>query len=399
MKTAIDIVKNIVFPQLEKDSKFTEQQVDSVFWEKLTTCLLHFEEDAKPIYTHIYSLELDNPEKIIDKLPNIYSQYIKELAESYVLGSTSDATDYLLKTNNEAFFKEVQFLQTMQKAIKSVERKRIKDNFPKAYDRLTFELSETDISLATKKKGREDLREKFKQWDAELSEDDVPVIVMENEKHQKKIKVISLSWMKYAAAACVIITAGIFYFKSTDNDIVPNQNSVVTTPINKESKEGNQKTKITPARNEAFAVVEIVTTSKSVSVLEPSSLGYTANDKKPKVTIHFKDATQRILSLEKILKTNKEKLTIDSKILNQYKIELVQLKAESENYLFDGKALTLFERSTKDCKILSTEEQHYYLKKEAVYYELKISSNPLPLKRVTDDTIIESLEKISFDNE
>lgn len=203
METTL-VIKNILLPKLEKDTKFSEEKVDSAFWEKLASYLLHFEEDAKPLYTGIYSLELDNPEKIIDKLPNIYAQFLKELAESYVLGQTSEATDYLLKMNNEAFFKEVQFLQTMQQAIKSVERKRIKAHLPKSYERLTFELSDADLANVARKKGREDLREKFKQWDKELVEESVPIVSMlANEK--QKTKVILLSWMKYASIAAIFI--------------------------------------------------------------------------------------------------------------------------------------------------------------------------------------------------
>lgn len=152
MKTAIVLVQNMLLPKLEKDSKFSQEKVSSAFWEKFTTDLLHFEEDAKPLYASIYSLELDNPEKIIDKLPNIYSEFLKELAESYVLEEHSQATDYLLKTNNATFAKEIDFLKTIQQAIKSVERKRIKADLPTSYERLTFELSETDLANATKKK-------------------------------------------------------------------------------------------------------------------------------------------------------------------------------------------------------------------------------------------------------
>lgn len=207
MKTTL-VIKDILLPKLEKDFKFSAEQVDSVFWEKFTTDLVHFEEDAKPLYALIYSLELDNPEKIIDKLPNIYTQFLKELAECYVLGQTSEATNYLLKTNNEAFFKEVQFLQTMQQAIKSVERKRIKTDLPKSYERLTFELSDADLANVTRKKGREDLREKFKQWDDELKPKREPKIFysLSNERDSKpKPKVISLSWMKYASIAAIFI--------------------------------------------------------------------------------------------------------------------------------------------------------------------------------------------------
>ena len=203
METTLTI-KNILIPKLEKDSNFSEEKVDTAFWEKFAPNLLHFEEDAKPLYAIIYSLELDNPKKIIDKLPSIYNQYLKELAENYVLEQTSEATDYLLKTNNEAFFKEVQFLKTMQQAIKSVERQRIKAHLPKSYERLTFELSDADLANATKKKGREDLREKMKQWDKELVEESVPdVAMLANEK--VKTKVISLSWIKYASIAAIFI--------------------------------------------------------------------------------------------------------------------------------------------------------------------------------------------------
>lgn len=222
MKTAIVLVQNMLLPKLEKDSKFSQEKVSSAFWEKFTTDLLHFEEDAKPLYASIYSLELDNPEKIIDKLPNIYSEFLKELAESYVLEEHSQATDYLLKTNNATFAKEIDFLKTIQQAIKSVERKRIKADLPTSYERLTFELSETDLANATKKKGREDLKEKMKQWDKELLESES---VLSNENHsdirfqitraelnttenifdKKETKVISLSWMKYASIAAIFI--------------------------------------------------------------------------------------------------------------------------------------------------------------------------------------------------
>jgi hypothetical protein len=213
MKTAIAIVQNIILPKLEKDSKFSEEKVDTAFWEKFATDLLHFEEDAKPIYASIYSLELDNPEKIIDKLPHIYAQFLKQLAESYVLDQTSDATDYLLRTNNQSFLKEIDFLKTMQQAIKSVERKRIKADLPISYERLTFELSETDLANVTKKKGREDLKEKMKQWDAELEEQESVSIVASSYRgyHNtmstdvKKTKVISLSWIKYVSIAAIFI--------------------------------------------------------------------------------------------------------------------------------------------------------------------------------------------------
>ena len=388
------IIKNILLPKLKKDSKYSDEKVGASFWKNFSTVLVRFEENAQPLYTAIYSLELGNPEQIIDKLPKIYAQFLKELAECYVLGQTSEATDYLVKTNNKTFLKEVQFLKTMQQAIKSVERKRIKTELPQSYDRLTFELSETEIANAIKKKAREELKKKMKLWDAEL-EDGVPVISMANLEDEitsdkTRSKVISLSWMKYAVAASIIIAAGIFYFKNTGTPEIPVENSVVI----KEKK--NNQPQLHPTVTETIALASIETTSSTVTVLQPESLGF-SSDKKVKITINFKDATKRILSLENALGQSR---TIDSKIISQYKAELIQLKRQKDNYVFDGQIMTLFnKKAATDYAVMQTEEQLYYLKTGDEYYNLKVSNSPMVLEKVVSTTILETLEKIHFENQ
>jgi hypothetical protein len=401
MKTAIAIIQNIILPKLQKDSKFSEEKVDAAFWEKFATDLLHFEADAKPIYASIYSLELDNSEKIMDKLPNIYAQFLKELAESYVLGEPSQATDYLLKTNNASFAKEIDFLKIMQQAIKSVERKRIKADLPTSYERLSFELSETDLANVTKKKGREDLKEKMKQWDAELEEQEsVPIVASSYtgyhntmSKDVKKTKVISLSWMKYAVAACVVLATGIFFFRNTNQVVAPNYNTVVTTDAKKDS---TQPQKNTPVK-ESIVLAEIETVSEKVIVQQSESMGFSSTEK-PKITISYKDAKQRILSLEKYIATPSS--TKEPATLSKYKSELNNLKKSNDKYIFDGKTLTLFSKfNPKQVAILVTDDQNYFLKKGSVYYNLKITKVPIPLEKVTNATTLEIVEKITFENE
>jgi hypothetical protein len=401
MKTAIATIQNIILPKLQKDSKFSEEKVDAAFWEKFATDLLHFEADSKPIYASIYSLELDDSEKIMDKLPNIYAQFLKELAESYVLGQTSEATDYVLKTNNTTFAKEIDFLKTMQQAIKSVERKRIKADLPTSYERLTFELSDTDISNATKKKGREDLKEKMKQWDAELEEQEsVPIVASSYtgyhntmSKDVKKAKVISLSWMKYAVAACVVLATGIFFFRNTNQVVGPNYNTVVTTDAKKDS---TQPQKNTPVK-EGIVLAEIETVSEKVIVQQSESMGFSSIEKS-KITISYKDAKQRIASLEKYIATPSS--TKKPATLSKYKSELNNLKKSNNNYIFDGKTFTLFSKfNPKQVAILVTEDQNYFLKKGSVYYNLKITKVPIPLEKVTNATTLEIVEKITFENE
>ena len=389
MKTAILILQNILLPELEKDSKFEIQKTNAIFWTNITNDILRFEQDAKPAYAAIYSLELDNPEKIISKLPRVFETFIKVLGENYVLGETSEATDYLLQSNNETFSKEVAFLKNLQQAVKSVERKCIKSDLPKSYERLTFEISDSDFENATKKKAREDLKEKFKQWDSELIEENsIPVVTMQSKKEPK---VLTLSWAKYAVAACVVLATGIFFFRNTNQDIIPNNKTVVTTD-DKNDTLNPQKNK--PLENEVV-IAAITTVSENTIVQQSEVMGF-SGEKKLKIEITVKDATNRIESLEKYIKANTEETATS----NNYKKELSQLEKTINNYFFDGKTLTLFDTfNFKQDAVLVTDDLNYYLKKGNFYYDLQPENKTMPLTKVSDNKIVEILKKISFENE
>ena len=116
-----------------------------------------------------------------------------------------------------------------------------------------------------------------------------------------------------------------------------------------------------------------------------------------KITINFKDATKRILSLENALRQSR---TTDPKIFGQYKVELIQLKRQKDNYVFDGQIMTLFnKKAATDYAVMQTEEQLYYLKTGDEYYNLKVSNSPMVLEKVVSTTILETLEKIHFENQ
>lgn len=240
-------IKSVLLPIFEKDPKFHLDKVDEVFWLKLAIDLLYLENDIIPIQTDIYSLELDFSQKIISKLPNIHIQFIKLLAENYYQGTTSDTINYLLETNNKIFTKEINFLQTMSLAIKRVERKQIKLDLPKSYERLIFELSETDISNVSKIKGREDLREKFKQWNKELgkldltqprgkdSETDDQLTLTEDHLFTnfpvlKDSKIKFLTWLKHIIGTFVILILTIYNYKilTSKTSLTPSVKNKVT---------------------------------------------------------------------------------------------------------------------------------------------------------------------------
>ena len=400
MKLAIDIVQSLLLPKLEKDASFDANQTNIAFWETFTTAFLDFEKDAKPVYAAIYSLGMKDAEKIISKLDTIYISFIKELAENHVLGISSEAIDYLITSKNSAFEKEVRFFTDLQNAIKKVERKRIKTELPKTFDKLSFEISDDAIALAITKKEREALKEKMNAWDEQLvNSEESPVYSV---SAKKETKVIYLSWIKYAAAACIVLTAGIMYFKfNTDTNLVqPGDTNVVTAPVKKET--------ITP-EIPSEALAEVASVTKNAPVIE-SGLGFAPKNNNIKIVENNQKA--RMVSivtaiekyrqlLENEFSENKVGVNARVKVL-ETKIKSLQneldlLKERENHYIFDGKALILYVSTTAKENSIVLYEDTYYLKRDADYFKLTVAEQPQLYKKESNTELVSDLDKIIFD--
>jgi len=361
MELAIDIVKSILLPKLEKDTNFDSNKTDATFWESFATALLEFEKDDTTCKTAIYNLGLNNPERIISKLPNIYNSYVNELAENYVLGNDSEAIESLLKSKNQVFEEEVRFLSNLEEAITEIERERIKAELPTAYESLV----------------------------AELNKKDPPVI--------------SLTWIKYAAAACVVLTAGTLYFKfNNDNDFVQPSDSIV---VNAPAKEGT----VTPQIPEE-ALADIATFTKNVPVIE-SGLGFASKNNKIKIVINNQKA--RKVSIEKAIEKYRQMLekefpenkvgdssrikVLESKI-NSLENELAVMKEREKQYVFDGKALVLYVSAASKENYIIIYGDNYYLKRDSDFYKLTVANAPQLYKKISDTNLINNLDDILSEN-
>ncbi|CAN1504506.1 hypothetical protein MCEGE10_00603 [Flavobacteriaceae bacterium] len=387
MKLAIDIVQSLLLPKLEKDASFDINQTNIAFWETFTTAFLDFEKDAKPVYAAIYSLELKDAEKIISKLDTVYISFIKELAENHVLGISSEAIDYLIISKNSTFEKEVHFFTDLKNVITKVERKRIKTELPNAFDKLSFEISDDAIALAITKKEREALKEKMNAWDEQLvTSEEAPVYSV---SAKKEPKVISLSWIKYAAAACIVLTAGIATFTNQTGD-----NNVVTTES---------------SQIETYPLVAVSSFSESSTVIEETSSAFAS---KPKViSIVRNNQVLRIASIVKAIENYQIQL---QKILPNHKVEdnstikklkdtivtlkneLELLKIREQQYVFNGKLLTLFVSSTSKEDYVLLFNEIYYLKNINGFYKLSLSKEPQNYKKETDTAVLNDLKEILF---
>ena len=406
MKLAIDIVQSLLLPKLEKDAIFDINQANIAFWETFTTAFLDFEKDAKPVYAAIYSLGMKDAEKIISKLDTVYISFIKELAENHVLGISSEAIDYLITSKNSAFEKEVRFFTDLRNAIKKVERKRIKTELPKTFDKLSFEIPDDAITIAITKKEREALKEKMNAWDEELvATEEAPVYSV---SAKKETKVISLSWIKYAAAACIVLTAGIMYFKfNTDTNLVqPGDTNVVTAPVKKDTTSKGTITAEIPSE----ALAEVASVTKNAPVIE-SGLGFATKNNNIKIVENNQKArmVSIVTAIEKYRQLlenefSENKVGDSSKIKeletkkNSLEKELALLKEREKQYVFDGKALVLYVSNTAKENTIMLYEDTYYLKKDADYFKLTVATAPQLYKKISDTNLINNLDDILSEN-
>jgi hypothetical protein len=424
------IIKNLMLPLLIKSAKLDISSAPDIFWEQFAIDFVSFETDASSIYSTLYKLELNNPETIFNQLPKVYSNFIKEVAEEYVLRNENEFTDLLMESKNDTFLKEVVFFKTLKSVITKLERQQLKKNLPHTHGRLVFELDEITLEAVAKKKSREDLKAKFNQWDEELAETEKPlagvkfslaedkesvmrtnptnVILREvesiNYSTKSKRKVISLSWIKYAAVACIILTAGIMYFNFITNNsfVQPDDNNVVTTP-NKKSP--TSKSAITP-EIPVEALAKVTTFTKNASVFE-SGFGFAS--KKNNIKIVENNQKARIVTIEKAITKYRQllenefegnKVSYGSKIkvlesrTSSLKKEMVLLKEREKQYVFDGKILILYVSTAAKEYTILIHEDTYYLKKDHDYFKLTVAEQPQYFKKEFNSNITEMLNSI-----
>lgn len=421
MSTISTIIKNLILPIVIKSAKFDVSSAPDVFWEQFAIDFVTYETDASTIYSTLYKLELNNPEYIFNQLPGVFSNFIKEIAEEYVLGNESEITDKLIESKNASFLKEVSFLTDLKAVITKSERNQLKNDLPQAYDRLIFELDEETLQQVAKKKIREDLKDKFKQWEEELVEEESeeysfakePISLYKNQESEynsnTQSNVFSLSWIKYAAAACIVLTAGIMYFKfNTENITVqPGDTNVVTAPVKKDT---TSKGTITP-EIPSEALAEVATVTKNATVIE-SSFGFASKEKKINIIENNQGARMQsiVIAIDKYRQLLENELNgkpisqrirvieLENKI-NSLQKELALLKKRENQYEFDGKVLILYVSTTAIENEIVLYNKKYYLKKDSDYYLINSSKIYENLIKESNTDLIEILNELLVENQ
>ena len=397
MKKSEQIIKSLVLPVLEKDNNFNQLNLNDDFWKAFTSGILLYENDAKPIFKVVYELQLNDPEKVIKKLSSIHANFIKELAELHVLGGSDDAIDFLKANNDKQFLEQVNYFKTVKGVITRLERERIKEELPKAYEKVTFEIPENDLEAVIKMNERENLKKKFKQWDEELidlSHVAAATTLVPVSNKSAVSKVISLTWVKYAVASCFVVAIGTWVYISNSEIKQPDTDFVVTPENQKSLDSIKNLDKIQSPIEEMVKDKSTSTAAKdtAVSVLSSQSeLGYSDANKNKGFKINYIDYSKKIEGLREAIKRDNNP---------EYVEEYNKLLGLNNKYIFDGLSLSVYKKAlNRKESILTTVDGSLYFYDKSDFYKLQKTEIPLELEKVKDTKVREELEKIIFENE
>lgn len=398
MEKEIKILKDLFIPVLQKDERFVESKCDSIFWNKVTAEFINFEQDKKPFYLTIYSLNLVKAEQVLNKLESLLNPFLDQLAESYVQGYNSDFTQKLSKVSHY-FNERVLFYKNLKKAIFLSERKKIKADLPTMFEKYSFQIDNKELIQATTNSERQYLRSKMKVWDEELLVENEEEKEITLHTQRQDTKTISLfTYIKYAVAACFVLGLG-FWFYNNQNQIDVPDNPLVTQPKEQDSSLELPKP----------VLVEATSSSRVTDVLINEGMGYSNSNNKIKlVSINNNerivsiqnaiDAYQKFIENELLTSPgegtkNKNLLIEVEKEIEGLSRELTELQTKQSSYLFDGKTLTIYDISPNAITILAFDET-YYIKKNNDFYTLTVANSPKKYSKVSDSTLKDNLKEI-----
>lgn len=393
MKETAKILK-LIFS--DKFSETEMLRLEDQFWNDTVTQFLKYPSQSD----YISDFLKDKFEEIRftkEAIHLFYLKFIDELAENYVLNEDLFENELEELIKQKDFLEKVDYYKAMKLAIQDSERKRIKNEFDIMLERLDFEIEDEKIEKSIQIHSRKELKKKFRQWDKET--DDKKVIPLNPEiaaskENPEKYKSKSFSWLKLAVAASVVLFAGFVVFQLIDNKPSPQNPQFVIDKKDTVHHYKKEKEIDEPILKTEIKLAQIQTQSKEIEILEPSSLGYTGNINL-QISVNLVSHSERIESLDKAFQETQNP---------EYQTEIKYLKDKQGKYIFDTETLEIFDSKWKqdDLKVLKSENEFYlYVESEKSFYKLEIvkSKKPQALFKVTDENLIETLDKILFENE
>lgn len=291
---------------------------------------------------------------------------------------------------------EHEFEKEIKAAITQIEREQLKKKLIELEENRNSEASEVEIKSAITQIEREALKKTLQKLENSLTESKIS----ENKPQSKIFPLYSI--LKYAAAACLVFIIGFGLYQFAVKEKIQRDQLANGDRKSLESKIGDLP------ELETIHLEEIVTSSNSFPVLK-SGLGYGYIQEN--VTIDVNNQKERIISIEMAISIYSYQLEIAKEIQNpeikayiqeisdriaSLQEELNQLTSRENQYLFDGKILTLYTNSdTSEFKVIFYQD-NYYLKAENKFFRIDHLKELKPLQKETDTNVLDSLDKIIF---
>jgi hypothetical protein len=411
MRRDIEILKSIYLPEIEEMYSFDPSLKTSIqqdaFWEYFNSILF----DSKEIANFLYIYKVARADYFIDRLEQRKNEYISYLASDYCNGETNPTIELLLEMQFIPFMDEVAFQKDLKKAITISENEKLKKRLSLMDEAASFEITDDEITAAfqlfEKKNEHEELKKKMREWDSAeqpvFEESSGKLYRLEGDRTsyspsdkptplnllKSNTKTISLSFIKYAAAACFVgamIWLGIKFYDAGSK--------VNNTEVAKIDSPTRPVTKAKPV----FAKVEW--SENFIPMQTETGMGFAYGGSAEKLSIIIQNVVPRIQSIEDYL--NKPQTdTSETTLRTIAREELESLRKLSIHYIFDGKKLQLFQTINAQVQnsVIKTADKKYYLMSGDSFYQLIISEQQQDLNKITDSQLIEKLERIVFDNE
>ena len=406
MRRDIEILKSLYLPEIEEMYPFAPGLKTSIqqeaFWDYFNTILF----DAKEITNFLYSYKVAKAAHFISRFEQLKKEYISYLASDYCNGETNPTIELFLRTHFKPFIEEVTFQKEIKQAIIITEHEKLKRKLSLMDDAAAFEIADNEITsayqLLEKKNEYEKLKEKMREWDiaeqkSKMSNANIYYQLANNkpasdfsDKHTRKpSKIIPLSFIKYAAAACFVgamVWIGAMFYNNQ-----PKENNLAA------NKPDSLKVPATTAPQPEFAKVGVA--ENILPLMKERGLGYAPVATKLRIVIN--DLQPRIASMEKYIADKAHGAGDNGKVYSSFLSEMDSLKKLTKNYKFDGKSLQLFNNPDNHLKntVLETTDNHYYYREGDHFFMLQQTDKPTPFVKVTDKAIIDKLERVVFDNE
>jgi hypothetical protein len=325
MKNIQDILRNTYQITFKKEVAYD--------WSNIATALIEQSQPYEFLKENSFLINEESKENVL---------YWQDLFFMEIVERRDEIAPFVIEKikDHELFKSNLKFLNILPKATVSVGRELLIDQLMSVSDKDAV-ITDDIIEMAVKKKSRDELREKFKEWDGEGSE----TLEVDRDENKEPVSFLRIQYFKYLVAASVITIIAVIGFNNFNNGYDFDDSQYVQV--------------------------------SNVTVQKNTGLGFSSGESERSISVQIFDYNKAMTSKN----PNSDKL-----VLNTYQFMNENLKLVLEN-------------SDAKIKAIELEQSNFYLKIEKQFYKINPSNKFQNLENLKDQKIIEQLNRILFENE